>query len=84
MFFFHILLPESNKHRDITRDIKPYVSELTVPDDVILQQITKAAAKETEIQKWLCTQSEPRAKFASAKQAHKINDLISEFSQKKG
>jgi len=36
-------------------DIKPYISDVTVTDDFILEQVTKSANEEAERQKRLST-----------------------------
>lgn len=54
--FLHTLYQGLNeKNGNIRLDIKPYISDLTVTDDFILEQITKSANVETERQKRLNT-----------------------------
>ncbi|XP_077346127.1 uncharacterized protein LOC143989728 [Lithobates pipiens] len=52
--FLHTLYQGLNeKNSNVRRDIKPYVSDLTVTDDFIIEQVTRSVDEETERQRRL-------------------------------
>ncbi|XP_077340604.1 uncharacterized protein LOC143984182 [Lithobates pipiens] len=54
VIFLHTLYQGLNeKNSNVRRDIKPYVSDLTVTDDFIIEQVTRSVDEETERQRRL-------------------------------
>lgn len=79
--FLHTLYQGLNdKNRDIRRDIKCHLSDLSVTDDFILEQITKAATEEAERQKRLGFVSRPKPLTVNAAQRQENSESTGESS----
>lgn len=67
--FLHTLYQGLNeKNSNIRHDIKPYISDLQVTDDFILEQITKSASEESERLKRLGPSTRPKPVTISSAQ----------------
>lgn len=68
--FFNILYQGLNKKCcNIRLDIMPYISDLAVTDNFILEQVTKLATEKTEKQKRLCNVHKHKPLIVSSSQS---------------
>ncbi len=82
--FLHTLYQGLNENNfNIRLDIKPYISDLTVTDDFILEQVTKSANEETERQKRLSTVHKHKLLTVNATQSQKDSETGYETFQRR-